>query len=77
MAEGSNPSEGKFWLHVPLQTARSEWLTSTGDGRLTVLGHPCQIREAPLLKVPKNMTGSPVAVRQYLSESKDANHNIS
>jgi hypothetical protein len=66
MAEQSNPSDGKFWLHVPLQTAHSEWLTATGDGRLTVLGYPCQIREAPLPEVPNNMTGSPVAVRQYL-----------
>jgi hypothetical protein len=31
MAEQSSASEPKFWLHVPLQTAHSEYLTPPAD----------------------------------------------
>jgi hypothetical protein len=66
MKEQSNPSEPKFWLHVPLQTAHSEWLTPPAGERLTVLGYPCQLCVAVLPQAPSDMTGSSVAVRQYL-----------
>jgi len=66
MAEQSRASELKFWLHVPLQTAHSEWLAPPNDGRLTILGYPCRLLAAVLPQVPADMTGSPIAVRQYL-----------
>lgn len=66
MSEQSNSPEPKFWLHVPLQTAPSEYLSPPADGRLIVLGYPCSLRAPTSHEIPKDMTGSSVAVRQYL-----------
>jgi hypothetical protein len=66
MNEQSNPPELNFWLHVPLQTAHSEWLTAPNDGRITILGYPCRLCAAVLPQIPADMTGSSIAVRQYL-----------
>src|SRR5262249_16074027 len=68
MSEQPIPSEPKFWLHVPLQTTHSEYLTPPANGRLTILGYPCRLCVPPpaLHQVPYDMTGSSVAVRQYL-----------
>ncbi len=32
-----------FWLHVPLETTRGDWLKPPPDGRLTVLGWPARL----------------------------------
>lgn len=66
MAEQSSASEPKFWLHVPLQTAHSEYLEPPADGRLVVLGYPCNLCAPASHEIPKDMTGSSVAVRRYL-----------
>jgi SOS response associated peptidase (SRAP) len=48
MSEHPIPSEPKFWLHVPLQTIRGDWLRLPADGRVTVLGYGGRLCERHL-----------------------------
>jgi hypothetical protein len=66
MKAQSDSSEPKFWLHVPLQTTRSEWLEPPSDRSLRVLGYACRLYEYNLPQPPPDMQGIPATVRQYL-----------
>lgn len=45
MSEQSNPSELKFWLHVPLQTTYSEWLNPPNEAMTIERGIEKNIEE--------------------------------
>lgn len=66
MSEQANQQESTFWLHVPLESIRGDWLKPPPDGRLTVLGHRCRLFARPLHNPGPDMTAPPMVVRQYL-----------
>ncbi|AWN36611.1 MULTISPECIES: hypothetical protein [Methylobacterium] len=55
-----------FWLHVPLETTRGDYLEVPFGGKLVVLGKPAVLCERPL-HVPDSLTAATTAVvRQWL-----------
>jgi hypothetical protein len=55
-----------FWLHVPLQTIRGEWLQAQGYERFTVLGHSAQLIDITLGPADPSTSATIGVVRQAL-----------
>jgi hypothetical protein len=57
---------GLFWLHVPLETTRGDWLKPPGDGRVTVLGKPARLLERDLPAPNSLASANTAVVKQWL-----------
>jgi len=58
--------EHLYWLHVPLETTRGDWLKAPDNGRLQVLGRPARLLERTLPRQDTLTSTSTAVVRQWL-----------
>jgi hypothetical protein len=66
MCGNANPSEPKFWLHIPLQTTCGDWLKIPPGGRLSVLGYSARLYERDLPGFNSLTDTTMAVIRQWL-----------
>lgn len=66
MCENASPSEPKFWLHIPLQTTRGDWLKILPGGRVSVLNYSARLCERDLPSFTLLTDATPAVIRQWL-----------
>jgi hypothetical protein len=60
------PASELFWLHVPLETTRGDWLKAPSDRRVTVLGRAASLLERDLPAPNSLASANTAVVKQWL-----------
>ncbi|MEQ8829832.1 MAG: hypothetical protein RLW87_08495 [Alphaproteobacteria bacterium] len=65
----------RYWLHVPLETTRGDWLQPPPDEKISVLGHSAKLHSRDLPNMNSLTNAGTSIIRQWLLFDPIADHD--